>query len=69
MKTVTLKEYSTRVKGDPYTFKLLVDNTGTPRLTIIDKNGPIKFEEMQRDDVVGDHLRATAADFLMGKTP
>jgi len=68
MKTVTLKEYETRIKGDPYKFQMLAMGDGTVKLAIADKNGPIRFEEMQRDDVVGEHLRATAADFLTGKT-
>lgn len=69
MKTVTLKEYETRIKGDPYKFKLVVtDDGGIVRLAIDNHKGPIKFDEMLRDDVVGEHLRATAADFLTGKT-
>ena len=68
MKTVTLKEYETRIKGDPYKFRLVVTSDGDVKLAIDNHKGPIKFDEMLRDDVVGEHLRATAADFLTGKT-
>jgi hypothetical protein len=68
MKTVTLKEYSTRIKGDPFTFRLVVTSDGDVKLAIDNHKGPIKFDEMLRDDVVSEHLRATAADFLTGKT-
>jgi len=67
MKTVTLKEYSTRIKGDPYTFKLLIDNTGVARLAIWRHETPLPFSEMERDDVVGQHLREAAAEFIAGK--
>lgn len=68
MKTVTLKEYSTRIKGEPYTFKMDIDQAGVARLVVLKNEAPMPFSEMGRDDVVGEHLRMTAADFLMGKT-
>ena len=68
MKTVTIKEYETRIKGYPYKFRLEVTSDGDVKLAIDNHEGPIKFGDMLRDDVVGEHLRATAADFLTGKT-
>jgi len=67
MKTVTLKEYSTRIKGEPYTFKLNLDNTGVGRLVVLKNESPLPFSEMERDDVVGEHLRDAAAEFIAGK--
>jgi len=66
--SVTVKEHSTRIKDDQYTFKLNIQDTGAVSVALSSLKGPVAFETVQRDDIVGQHLRETLAIFLTGKT-
>lgn len=65
---VTIKEFSTRVQGMPYTFRLVLDDNGLTRLKVDDHKGPVSLEVIGKADVLGEHLRAHAAEFLTGST-